>query len=85
MRVLGVRLQLGEIDDVDHTDFQVGQMLSQNRNSGERLQRGHVADTSQYYVRLGSECWSLQQPIQVPVTPIRLGFARRGYVERLWQ
>src|SRR6202035_1240851 len=38
--VLGLRLQLHEVDDVDDPDFQLGQMLSQNGNRGERFQRG---------------------------------------------
>ena len=29
VRVLGLRLQLHQVDDVDHADFQVGQMLAQ--------------------------------------------------------
>ena len=43
MRVLGLRLQLHQVDDVDHADFQLGQMLAQDGHGGERLQRGHVA------------------------------------------
>ena len=53
VRVLGLRLQLHEVDDVDHPDFQVGQMLAQNGNRGERFQRGHVAGASHHHVRLG--------------------------------
>ena len=43
VRVLGLRLQLHEVDDIDHSDFQLGQMLAQNGDGGERFQRGHVA------------------------------------------
>ena len=43
VRMLGLRLQLHEVDDVDHPDFQLGQMLAQDGDGGERLQRGHVA------------------------------------------
>ena len=31
VRVLGLRLQLHEVDDVDHPDFQIGQMLAYTR------------------------------------------------------
>src|ERR1700677_1190797 len=34
VRVLAGRLELHEIDDIDHADFQVGQMLAENGNGG---------------------------------------------------
>ena len=43
MRMLDVRLQLHEIDDVDHADFQIGQVLAQDRDGGQRLQGGDIA------------------------------------------
>ena len=43
VRVLALRLQLHEVDDVDHPDLQLGQMLAHDGDGGERLQRGHVA------------------------------------------
>ena len=42
VRVLGLWLQLHEVDDVHDADWQRGQMFAQNGNGGERLQRGHV-------------------------------------------
>jgi hypothetical protein len=50
MRVFALRLELHEVDDVDHPDFQVGQMLAHDGNSGERLQRGHVATAGHDHV-----------------------------------
>ena len=47
------RLQLHQIDDVDHADFQLGQMFTQDRNGGQRLQRRHVAGAGHDHVRLG--------------------------------
>ena len=35
---------------IDHADFQVGQMLAQNGNGGERLQSGHVATAGHDHV-----------------------------------
>ena len=43
VRVLGVRLQPHEVDDVDDADLEVGQMRPHDRDGGERLQRRHVA------------------------------------------
>jgi hypothetical protein len=43
-------LQLHEVHDVDHADFEVGQMLAHDRDGGERLQRGHVAATGHHHV-----------------------------------
>ena len=43
VRVLGLRLQLHQVDDVDHADLQLRQVLAQNGDGGQRLQRGHVA------------------------------------------
>ena len=39
VRVLGLRLQPHQVDDVDHPDFQIEQMLAHNGDRGERLQR----------------------------------------------
>ena len=44
------RLQLHQVDDVDHPDFQLGQMLAQDGDSGQRLQRGHVATAGHDHV-----------------------------------
>jgi len=43
VRMFAGGLQFEEVDDIDHTDFQVGQMFAHDGNSGERFQRGHVA------------------------------------------
>jgi hypothetical protein len=50
MRVLGSRLQLHEVDDVDHPDSQVGQELAHDGDGGERFQRGHVAAAGHDYI-----------------------------------
>ena len=50
VRVLGLRLELHEVDDIDHPDFQLGQMLAHNGDGGERLQRGHVATAGHDHV-----------------------------------
>ena len=45
VRMLAGRLQLHQIDDVDHPDFQVGQMLPQDRHGRQNFQRRRVAAT----------------------------------------
>ena len=51
MGMLDLRLQLHQVDDVHHADFQVGQMLAQDGDGGERLQCRHVATAGHDYVR----------------------------------
>ena len=43
VRVFALRFQLHQVHDVDDANFQVRQMLAQDGDGGERLQRGHVA------------------------------------------
>ncbi len=43
VRVLGLRLQPHQVDHVDHPDLQLRQVLAQDRDRRERLQRRHVA------------------------------------------
>ena len=57
MRVLRLRLQLHEVNDVDHAAFQAAQMLLQNGNPGERLKGGHVAGAGHHQVRLVHSQW----------------------------
>ncbi len=53
MRVLARRLQLHQIHNIDHPDFQFGQMLAQDGNGGQNLQRRCVSATGHHYVRFG--------------------------------
>jgi hypothetical protein len=50
MRVLRLRLQPHEVNDVDHPDLQGGQMLAHDQHGGERLERGHVATAGHHHV-----------------------------------
>src|SRR5664280_1614222 len=43
--VLGLWLQFHQIYDIDHPDFQIGQMLAQNGNSGQNLKRRSISAT----------------------------------------
>ena len=54
MRVLAAGLQPHEIDDVDHADFQIGQMLTQDRHGSQDLQRGRVAAAGHHHVRFAA-------------------------------
>src|ERR1019366_7346730 len=40
-----------QVDDVDHPNFEVGQMLAHDGDGGERLQRGYVAAAGHDHVR----------------------------------
>ncbi len=53
MRVLRLGLKLHEVNDVNHPDFELGQMLAHYRNGGERLKRGHIASTGHHNIRFG--------------------------------
>src|SRR5580698_10049711 len=44
--MLRLRLQLHEVDDIDHPDFEVWQVLPQDGNGGKRLECGYVARTT---------------------------------------
>ena len=52
VRMLGLRLQLHEVDDIDDPDLEVGQVLPQDGNGGERLEGGDVARATHDDVRL---------------------------------
>jgi len=54
VRVLGLRLQPHQIDDIDHPDFQIGQMFAEYGNGSQDLQRGRVSATGHHHVRLGA-------------------------------
>src|SRR5664280_2840364 len=54
MRVLGLRLQFHEIDDINYPDFQAGQMLAKDRNGSQYLQRRRVSATGHDHIRLGA-------------------------------
>ena len=53
VRMLAGGLQLHQIDDIDHPDLQIGQMLAKDRNRGQDLQRRRVAAAGHHHVRLG--------------------------------
>ena len=50
MRMLACRLQLHQIDDVDHTDLQFGQIFTQDGHGRQDLQRRRVSATGHYHV-----------------------------------
>ena len=50
VRVFALRLQLHQIHDIDHSYFQVGQMLAHDGDGGERFQRRHVATAGHDHV-----------------------------------
>ena len=47
-------LQRHQIDDVDHADLEIREVLAQKIHGGERLQRGDVAGAGHHHVRLAA-------------------------------
>ena len=54
VRVLALRLELHEIDDVDHPDLQIGEMASQQLNRRQGLERRHVSAARHDHIRLAA-------------------------------
>lgn len=52
VRVLAFRLQAHQVDDINHANPEVGQMLAHDRNSCQRFQRRHVTAAGHHDVRL---------------------------------
>ncbi|MDB5387880.1 MAG: hypothetical protein JWM11_3526 [Planctomycetaceae bacterium] len=54
MWVLGIGLQSHQIDDIDHSDFQVWKRISQNGYCRQCLQGGNVATAGHHDIRTPS-------------------------------
>ena len=52
--VLGVRLELHEIDDVDDANFEIGEGFAEDRDGGEGFERGDVAGAGHDDIGLGA-------------------------------
>ena len=63
------RLELHEIDDVDHPDFQVGQMLSKDGNGCQDSNVG--VSPQQAMITSGSAFWSLLAHCQMPTPSVQ--------------
>jgi len=53
VRVLARGLQLHEVNDIDHSDLEVGHMLAKDGDGSQDLQRGRVSATGHHHVRVG--------------------------------
>ena len=71
--MLGGGLQLHEIDDVDHADPQLGQMLAQDRDRRQRLERRDIAGAGHDEVRLA--VLSLLAHCQMPMPSLQCATA----------
>ncbi len=54
VRMLARRLQLHQVHDVDHPDFQLGQVLAQEIHRGERFKRRHIAAAGHHHIGLAA-------------------------------
>ena len=59
VRMLAGRLQLHQVDDVDHADLQLRQVLAQQLDRRQHFQRRHVAGGGHDHVGLAAvrRCW----------------------------
>ena len=55
MRMLGLRLDGHQIDDIDHAHLQVRKILAQHAHCGQCLQRRDITGAGHYYVRLAAD------------------------------
>jgi hypothetical protein len=62
VRMLGLRLQLHETDNIDHPGLQVGQVLPQDGNGSERFECRHIPGASHDHVGLVSEAVVILPP-----------------------
>ena len=54
MRMLAVRLQRHQVDDIDDADLQLGRVLAQEVDRGQRLERRHVAAAGHHHIGLAA-------------------------------
>ena len=69
MRVLGRRLEPHQVDDVDEPDLEVGQVLAEEVDGGQRLERRDVA--GQAMTTSGSPPSSLLAQSQMPMPRVQ--------------
>ena len=51
MWMVAIRYQLEEIDDVNETDLEIGQVVSQERRGSESFLRRNISATRHYHIR----------------------------------
>ena len=71
--MLARRLQLHEVDDVDHPDLHLGRVLSEDLDGRERLERRHVAAARHHHV--GIAPLSLLAHSQMPMPAVQCSIA----------
>jgi len=53
VRMLGAGLKFHQISDVDHSNFKIGQIFADDRNSSQDLKRGRISEARRQHIRLG--------------------------------
>ena len=74
VRMFRARLQFEQVDDVDETNLQVGEIFPQQRCRGQRLLRWDVAGRSAITTS-GSPPWSLLAQSQMPSPLVQCSIA----------
>ncbi len=59
--MLALRLEGHQVHDVDDADLQVGKVLAQHLDGGQRFERGHIAGAGHHYVGVAAldRCWPI--------------------------
>ena len=69
MWMLALGLELHQIDDIDHTDFQIGQMLARMETAAKISSVG--VSPQQPITTSGSASWSLLAHCQMPIPSVQ--------------
>ena len=54
MRMFALRLQCHQVHNIDNTNLEIGEMLSQKINSGQCFERRDIPRASHHHVGLGA-------------------------------
>ena len=83
VRMFALRLQLHQVHDIDDANLQFWQMLAQDRDGGERLQRGHVATAGHDNIRFAAGVAAGPMPDADALGAVRHGGVHRQPLRRL--
>ena len=74
VRMLALRLEAHQVDDVDDAHLQLGETIAQDRGGGERLERRHVAAAGEHDVGLAASS-SFDAQSQMPTPRVQCTIA----------
>ena len=83
VRMLGGRLQLEQIDDIDEAQLEIRRALAQDRCRGQRLHRRDIAAAGQDHVRLLAGIRARPRPDAESLGAMHDRFVDRGELQML--